>query len=69
MGCVDETVALHYPETMDKSHMVMPGDNVELICELLHPVAMDKGMRFTIRTNPPSHCGHGFSDGVQVRED
>lgn len=30
----------------------MPGDNVELVCELLHPIALDKGMRFTIRILP-----------------
>jgi elongation factor Tu len=29
--------------------MVMPGDNTELICELIHPIAMDKGLRFAIR--------------------
>ena len=51
--CVDMTVALTYPEELDKSHMVMPGDNVELVCELIHPIALDKGMRFTIRTTPP----------------
>jgi elongation factor Tu len=29
--------------------MVMPGDNVELVVELITPVAMDKGLRFAIR--------------------
>ena len=29
--------------------MVMPGDNVELTAELIHPVAMEEGMRFAIR--------------------
>jgi elongation factor Tu len=29
--------------------MVMPGDNVEIIAELLSPVAMEEGMRFAIR--------------------
>jgi len=43
------TVTLTYPEGVDKDHMVMPGDNCELICELFHPIALDKGMRFTIR--------------------
>lgn len=46
------TVTLTYPKELDKDHMVMPGDNCELVCELLHPIALDKGMRFTIRTNP-----------------
>jgi len=46
------TVTLTYPKEIDKDHMVMPGDNVELICELIHPIALDKGMRFTIRKFP-----------------
>jgi elongation factor Tu len=29
--------------------MVMPGDNVQLVIELITPVAMDKGLRFAIR--------------------
>ena len=29
--------------------MVMPGDNVELIVDLITPIAMDKGLRFAIR--------------------
>lgn len=29
--------------------MVMPGDNVELTAELIHPVAIEEGMRFAIR--------------------
>jgi elongation factor Tu len=29
--------------------MVMPGDNVTVIVELITPVAMDKGLRFAIR--------------------
>jgi len=29
--------------------MVMPGDNVELEVELIHPIAMDKGLRYAIR--------------------
>jgi len=45
----DMTVNLTYPKELDKGHMVMPGDNVELVCELIHPLALDKGMRFTIR--------------------
>jgi elongation factor Tu len=31
------------------TEMVMPGDNVELTAELIHPVAMEEGMRFAIR--------------------
>ncbi len=29
--------------------MVMPGDNTELTIELIHPIAMDKGLKFAIR--------------------
>ncbi len=29
--------------------MVMPGDNSEIIVDLIHPIAMDKGLRFAIR--------------------
>ncbi len=29
--------------------MVMPGDNVSLVIELITPVAMEKGRRFAIR--------------------
>jgi elongation factor Tu len=29
--------------------MVMPGDNVSIVVELIVPVAMDKGLRFAIR--------------------
>ncbi|EOY6214945.1 TPA: elongation factor Tu, partial [Proteus mirabilis] len=27
----------------------MPGDNVNMIVELIHPIAMDEGLRFAIR--------------------
>ncbi|MBI9108552.1 MAG: elongation factor Tu [Spirochaetales bacterium] len=42
----DITGSVTLPE--DKQ-MVMPGDNVELIVELIHPIAMDKGLRYAIR--------------------
>ena len=29
--------------------MVMPGDNVQLTAALIHPIAMDEGLRFAIR--------------------
>ena len=31
------------------TEMVMPGDNVQLVIELITPVAMEKGLRFAIR--------------------
>lgn len=42
----DITGTVTLPEGVE---MVMPGDNVELIGELLHPIAMEEGMRFAIR--------------------
>lgn len=42
----DVTGTVTLPEGVE---MVMPGDNVELIGELLHPIAMEEGMRFAIR--------------------
>ena len=29
--------------------MVMPGDNVELAVELIHPIAIENGTKFSIR--------------------
>jgi elongation factor Tu len=36
-------------EMPEGTEMVMPGDNVQLVVELITPVAMDKGLRFAIR--------------------
>ncbi|KAB5594224.1 Elongation factor EF-Tu [Ceratobasidium theobromae] len=47
----DVTVGLTFPpgtENPDEK-MVMPGDNVELLGDLVHDVAMEKGSRFTLR--------------------
>ena len=33
----------------DGKEMVMPGDNSEITVELIHPIAMDPGLRFAIR--------------------
>ncbi len=37
------------PEAQDKSKMVMPGDNVEMMCEIYNPIAVEQGQRFNIR--------------------
>ncbi|ODV87137.1 hypothetical protein CANARDRAFT_229352 [[Candida] arabinofermentans NRRL YB-2248] len=43
-------VELKFPDTEeDHSKQVMPGDNVEMICELLSPVALEVGQRFNLR--------------------
>jgi len=33
----------------DGKEMVMPGDNSEILGDLIHPIAMEKGLRFAIR--------------------
>ncbi|TFK41094.1 elongation factor Tu [Crucibulum laeve] len=47
----DITVALTFPEdTPDAAEkMVMPGDNVEMVCSLVFDVALEVGTRFTLR--------------------
>ena len=47
----DITVGLHWPEgTPDAADkMVMPGDNVEMVCDLVHDAAAEVGTRFTLR--------------------
>ena len=42
----DVTGAISLKEGVE---MVMPGDNVEMSVELIHPIAMDAGLRFAIR--------------------
>ena len=42
----DVTGAVELP---DKVEMVMPGDNVKLVAELIAPIAMEEGLRFAIR--------------------
>jgi elongation factor Tu len=36
-------------ELPDGTEMVMPGDNVQMTVELIHPIAMEDGLRFAIR--------------------
>ena len=42
----DVTGACELPEGVE---MVMPGDNVQMVVTLIHPIAMDDGLRFAIR--------------------
>ena len=42
----DVTGVAHLPEGTE---MVMPGDNVEITGELIHPIAMEEGLKFAIR--------------------
>ena len=39
--------------------MVMPGDNVTMEVELIHPIAIEKGTKFSIREG-----GHTVGAGV-----
>jgi len=40
------TGAITLPEGVE---MVMPGDNVDMVVELITPVALEKGSKFAIR--------------------
>lgn len=42
----DITGEVNLPEGVE---MVMPGDNIEMSVELIHPIAMEEGLRFAIR--------------------
>ena len=46
MRTMDVTGSIKLPEGVE---MIMPGDNVEMIVELIVPVALEKGSRFAIR--------------------
>ena len=38
--------------------MAMPGDHITVVCELIHPIAMEQGLKFAIREG-----GHTIGDG------
>jgi len=42
----DVTGACELPEGVE---MVMPGDNIKMVVSLIHPIAMEEGLRFAIR--------------------
>jgi elongation factor Tu len=42
----DVTGAVELPEGVE---MVMPGDNIKMVVELIAPIAMEEGLRFSIR--------------------
>ncbi len=42
----DVTGAVELPEGVE---MVMPGDNIKMVVELIAPIAMEEGVRFAIR--------------------
>ena len=52
----DVTGAVTLPAGVE---MVMPGDNIDIDCELIVPIAMEKGLRFAVREG-----GHTVGAGV-----
>ena len=42
----DVTGACELPDGVE---MVMPGDNIKMVVTLIHPIAMEEGLRFAIR--------------------
>ena len=52
----DVTGQMKLPEGVD---MIMPGDNIKLVGELINPIAMEEGLRFAIREG-----GHTVGAGV-----
>ncbi len=52
----DVTGAVMLPAGVE---MVMPGDNIDIECELIAPIAMEKGLRFAVREG-----GHTVGAGV-----
>ncbi|HEY3284975.1 MAG TPA: elongation factor Tu, partial [Armatimonadota bacterium] len=55
----DVTGTVELPEGVE---MVMPGDNVTIVGELLQPIAMEEGLRFAIREG-----GHTVGAGVVAK--
>lgn len=46
----DVTVTLSFPkEVEDHSKQIMPGDNIEMECDLIYPTPVEVGQRFNIR--------------------
>ena len=52
----DVTGAVELPAGVE---MVMPGDNIDIVVELIAPIAMEKGLRFAVREG-----GHTVGAGV-----
>ena len=55
----DVTGAIELPEGTE---MVMPGDNITMTAKLIHPIAMNEGLRFAIREG-----GHTVGAGVVAK--
>ncbi|SBT82113.1 Elongation factor Tu [secondary endosymbiont of Trabutina mannipara] len=55
----DVTGTIELPEGIE---MVMPGDNIKMVVNLISPIAMDNGLRFAIREG-----GHTIGAGVVAK--
>jgi len=60
MRTTDVTGTIKLPEDVE---MVVPGDTVEMVVELLQPVAMEEGVKFAIREGGRT-VGAGFCTGI-----
>lgn len=49
ISAADVTITLTFPEGVDASTQVFPGDNTEMIAEAVHPTALEVGQRFNVR--------------------
>ena len=58
----DITGVIELPEGVE---MVMPGDNVELTVELIHPIAIEKGTKFSIREGGRTVGSGNISDIIE----
>ncbi len=59
----DVTGNVQLPEGVE---MVMPGDNIKMVVELISPIAMDEGLRFAIREGGKTVGAGGRRQGHQV---
>jgi elongation factor Tu len=58
----DVTGVAHLPEGVE---MVMPGDNIAIVVELITPIAMEKGLRFAIREGGRTVGAGTISDVIE----
>lgn len=49
VSAADVTVTLTFPEGVEQHTQVFPGENTEMVGELVHPTAIEVGQRFNIR--------------------
>lgn len=64
----DVTCQLTFPADVTDANerMVMPGDNVEMVCDLVHDTPMELGARFSLREGGKT-IGTGLVSEILVR--